>query len=138
MLESSRYSLAVLLPCYNEGLSIASVVISFRKVLPGARIYVYDNNSTDDTAQQAALAGATVVTHLFNAMSQMGGRAPGVAGAVMASNRLFAGIIADGHHVDGDTLSGLVLSRQRFAHFNNGDGDFMPQPCRDFGQVSIV
>jgi glycosyltransferase involved in cell wall biosynthesis len=62
MTESSRYSLAVLLPCYNEGLSIASVVISFRKVLPSARIYVYDNNSTDDTAQQAALAGATVIT----------------------------------------------------------------------------
>ena len=60
--DFSRYSLAVLLPCYNEGLSIASVVIGFRKVLPGARIYVYDNNSTDDTAQQAALAGATVIT----------------------------------------------------------------------------
>lgn len=60
--DSSRYSLAVLLPCYNEGLSIASVVITFRKVLPGARIYVYDNNSTDDTAQEAALAGATVIT----------------------------------------------------------------------------
>lgn len=60
--EIHRYGIAVLLPCYNEGLSIASVVIGFRKVLPGARIYVYDNNSTDDTAQQAALAGATVVT----------------------------------------------------------------------------
>jgi glycosyltransferase involved in cell wall biosynthesis len=62
MTDSSRYSLAVLLPCYNEGLSIASVVIDFRKALPGARIYVYDNNSTDDTAQQAAIAGATVIT----------------------------------------------------------------------------
>lgn len=60
--DLNRYTLAVLLPCYNEGLSIASVVIGFRKVLPGARIYVYDNNSTDDTGQQAALAGATVVT----------------------------------------------------------------------------
>lgn len=62
MSDSIRYSLAVLLPCYNEGLTIASVVIRFRKVLPSARIYVYDNNSTDDTAQQAALAGATVIT----------------------------------------------------------------------------
>ncbi|MBK8197453.1 MAG: glycosyltransferase [Acidobacteria bacterium] len=62
MSDSSRYSLAVLLPCYNEGLAIASVVIGFRKALPGARIYVYDNNSTDDTAQQAAIAGATVIT----------------------------------------------------------------------------
>lgn len=60
--DPNRYTLAVLLPCYNEGLSIASVVIGFRKALPGARIYVYDNNSTDDTAQQAALAGAVVVS----------------------------------------------------------------------------
>ncbi len=54
-------SLAVLLPCYNEGLSIASVVIGFRKALPQARIYVYDNNSKDNTADEARLAGATVV-----------------------------------------------------------------------------
>ena len=60
MTESSRYSLAVLLPCYNEGLSIASVVISFRKVLPGARIYVYDNNSTDGSIAEAEAAGAVV------------------------------------------------------------------------------
>jgi len=55
------YSIAVLLPCYNEGKSIAGVVLEFRKVLPTARIYVYDNNSSDDTAQQATLAGARVV-----------------------------------------------------------------------------
>lgn len=60
--DSHRYSVAVLLPCYNEGLSIAACVIGFRKALPAARIYVYDNNSTDDTAQQAAIAGATVIT----------------------------------------------------------------------------
>lgn len=52
---------AVLLPCYNEEQSIARVVMDFRKSLPGARIFVYDNNSTDETSQQAALAGATVV-----------------------------------------------------------------------------
>ena len=53
--------LAVLLPCYNEGAVIASVVLDFRRYLPGARIYVYDNNSADNTAEQAARAGATVV-----------------------------------------------------------------------------
>ena len=53
--------LAVLLPCYNEGAVIASVVLDFRRHLPGARIYVYDNNSSDDTSEQAARAGATVV-----------------------------------------------------------------------------
>lgn len=57
----SRYSVAVLLPCYNEAASIAKVVIDFRRALPNARIYVYDNNSMDETGQQAALAGATVV-----------------------------------------------------------------------------
>lgn len=54
-------NIAVLLPCYNEGAAIADVVMSFRKVLPGRRIFVYDNNSSDNTAEQAARAGATVV-----------------------------------------------------------------------------
>lgn len=53
--------IAVLLPCYNEATTIASVVLGFRAALPAARIYVYDNNSSDDTALRAALAGATVV-----------------------------------------------------------------------------
>lgn len=53
--------IAVLLPCYNEAMTIAAVVRGFREALPGARIYVYDNNSTDGTALQAMLAGAQVV-----------------------------------------------------------------------------
>ena len=53
--------IAVLLPCYNEGQTIGAVVAGFRQALPGARIYVYDNNSSDETALRAALAGATVV-----------------------------------------------------------------------------
>ena len=54
-------SVAVLLPCYNEAATIAEVVLDFRRALPGARIYVYDNNSADATSEQAARAGATVV-----------------------------------------------------------------------------
>lgn len=54
-------NIAVLLPCYNEGKTIASVVLGFRKSLPAARIFVYDNNSSDDTSARAAQAGATVV-----------------------------------------------------------------------------
>ena len=50
---------AVLIPCYNEK-TIGEVVSSFRNVLPDAKIYVYDNNSTDLTAQVAADAGAIV------------------------------------------------------------------------------
>lgn len=53
--------IAVLLPCYNEAATIADVVAGFRAALPTARVYVYDNNSTDGTALKAMLAGAHVV-----------------------------------------------------------------------------
>lgn len=53
--------IAVLLPCYNEAATISDVVAGFRAALPSARIYVYDNNSKDQTALRAALAGAIVV-----------------------------------------------------------------------------
>lgn len=53
--------IAVLLPCYNEEQTIADVVLGFRRELPQARIFVYDNNSTDRTAIVAARAGATVI-----------------------------------------------------------------------------
>lgn len=53
--------IAILLPCYNEAPTIAGVVRGFREALPSARIYVYDNNSTDGTALQAMLAGAQVM-----------------------------------------------------------------------------
>ena len=51
---------AVLVPCYNEAPTIARVVADFRAALPEATIYVYDNNSTDGTADIAAAAGAVV------------------------------------------------------------------------------
>ncbi len=50
----------VLLPCFNEEGAIGAVIDRFRKVLPGASIYVYDNNSTDRTAEVAAGHGAIV------------------------------------------------------------------------------
>jgi len=57
--------IAVLIPCYNEAKTIARVVADFRRALPGAAIYVYDNNSGDDTARIAAEAGA-VVRHEYS------------------------------------------------------------------------
>ena len=51
---------AVLIPCYNEEAAIATVVGEFRAALPGAAVYVYDNNSRDQTAARAAAAGAVV------------------------------------------------------------------------------
>jgi glycosyltransferase involved in cell wall biosynthesis len=55
-------SVAVLIPCYNEAAAIAKVVADFRVALPQARIYVYDNNSHDDTMGVARDAGAVVRT----------------------------------------------------------------------------
>jgi len=54
--------IAVLLPCYNEEAAIGQTVAGFRAALPGARIYVYDNNSADRTREVAAAAGAIVRT----------------------------------------------------------------------------
>ena len=51
---------AVLIPCYNEELTINKVVSDFHKALPEAEIYVYDNNSTDNTYFEAEKAGAIV------------------------------------------------------------------------------
>ncbi|WP_077071194.1 MULTISPECIES: glycosyltransferase family 2 protein [Bacteria] len=53
-------SIAVLIPCYNEAVTIGKVVDDFRRELPGASIYVYDNNSSDDTAAIAREHGAIV------------------------------------------------------------------------------
>ena len=51
---------AVLVPCFNEEAAIAKVVSDFKAALPGATVYVYDNNSTDRTSEVAAAAGAEV------------------------------------------------------------------------------
>lgn len=52
--------IAVLIPCYNEAKTVEKVVKDFKEILPEAAIYVYDNNSTDDTAMLAERAGAIV------------------------------------------------------------------------------
>jgi len=59
-MTANRYDVAVLVPCYNEGRAIAQVVAGFRVALPGATVYVYDNNSRDDTVAVAKQAGAVV------------------------------------------------------------------------------
>src|SRR4051812_23466182 len=52
--------IAVLLPCHNQAATIGTIVSGFAAALPTAQIYVFDNNSTDDTARTAARAGASV------------------------------------------------------------------------------
>ena len=51
---------AVIIPCYNEAVTIGKVVDDFRRVLPEAAVYVYDNNSSDGTGDIARAHGATV------------------------------------------------------------------------------
>lgn len=77
-------------------------------VAAGVTVFAGHSDATADDIATAEAQGLRGATHLFNAMSQMTGRAPGVAGAVMASDRLFAGIIADGHHVDWRTATVAV------------------------------
>lgn len=55
-----NFRVAVLLPCHNEALSIRTVVADFSRALPHASIYVYDNCSSDNTADEARAAGAIV------------------------------------------------------------------------------
>ena len=83
-------TVAVLVPCYNEAAAIGKVVADFRALLPRARIYVYDNNSTDNTASVAAQAGAIV-------------RSEHQQGKGNVVRRMFADIDADVYVlVDGD------------------------------------
>lgn len=58
--ELQQGRLAVLIPCLNEAGAIGCVVAAFRRALPGAAVYVYDNGSTDGTPAEAAAAGALV------------------------------------------------------------------------------
>ena len=58
----SAARIAVLIPCHNEELTVAEVVRSFRAELPEAKLFVFDNNSTDQTAARASAAGATVMS----------------------------------------------------------------------------
>ena len=82
--------IAVLIPCYNEEVAIPRVVAGFRAALPGADIFVYDNNSRDRTAAEAAAAGAVV-------------RTENLQGKGFVIRRMFADIEADAYVlVDGD------------------------------------
>lgn len=70
----------------------------------GATVSLGHTDADFQTVSDAQKSGVTCVTHLFNAMSQLGNRAPGVVGAVLESKRLWAGLIADGIHVDAATI----------------------------------
>ena len=87
--ETAR-RVAVVVPCYNEAIAIGAVVAGFRAALPGALVYVYDNNSTDATADVAARTGAIV-------------RRVDLQGKGNVVRRMFADVDADAYvMVDGD------------------------------------
>ncbi|MDO5640935.1 MAG: N-acetylglucosamine-6-phosphate deacetylase [Paracoccus sp. (in: a-proteobacteria)] len=74
----------------------------------GAVVSLGHSDCGADQARAAFDAGARMVTHLFNAMSQLGHRQPGLVGAALDDGRVFAGLIADGFHVD-DVALGVAL-----------------------------
>ena len=83
-----------------------------RLVDHGIIVSIGHSDATYDTARAAADAGASGVTHLFNAMSQLGHRHPGVTGAALDHGGLWCGIIADGHHVDASVLRLALRAKQ--------------------------
>ena len=88
---NSQLSIAILIPCYNEEAGIADVINAFKKHIPTATIYVYDNNSTDQTIACAQNAGAVV-------------RCESRQGKGNVVRRMFADIEADLYvMIDGDS-----------------------------------
>src|SRR5580693_6726800 len=96
MMSSMR--VAVLVPCFNEEAAVATVVADFRKALPSADIYVYDNNSKDRTAAVAREAGAEV-------------RSERRQGKGHVVRRMFADVDADIDVLVNDRLDMVVGSR---------------------------
>ncbi len=85
-----RSPIAVLIPCYNESATLTRVINDFKQQLPHARIYVYDNASTDNSVELAEAAGA-IVKHVF------------LRGKGQVIRRMFADVEADVYvMVDGD------------------------------------
>ncbi|WP_293854139.1 N-acetylglucosamine-6-phosphate deacetylase [uncultured Alsobacter sp.] len=82
-------------------------------VAAGLRVSIGHSDADVHTVARAVAAGATGVTHLYNAMSQLVSRAPGVVGATLADDRLTAGIICDGLHVDPVALSVAYKAKGR-------------------------
>ena len=94
--------IAVLIPCYNESKTIKKVVEDFKKVLPEATIYVYDNNSSDDTVEIAEKAGA-IVRHEYQ------------QGKGNVIRRMFREIDAECYVMtDGDDTYPLLLQSYKF------------------------
>jgi len=107
------YRTAVLIPCYNEAVAIKDTVAGFREALPEATIYVYDNNSTDDTSARALEAGAVV-------------RSEPLQGKGNVVRRMFADVEADVYVMaDGDATYDPGAARRMIALLFEQDLDMV-------------
>ena len=77
----------------------------------GAVVSIGHSDASYDVTNAAFAAGATMATHLFNAMSQLGNREPGVVGAVLSNPNVFAGLIADGIHVHPAAIAAALRAK---------------------------
>lgn len=103
--------IAVLIPCYNEAATVTKVVSDFAAVLPGAKIYVYDNNSRDETSKLAKTAGAIV-------------RSEKMQGKGHVVRRMFADVEADIYVlVDGDATYDAASASAMIAALRDGPYD---------------
>ena len=106
-------SIAVLVPCYDEATTIGKVVRDFRRALPEAEIYVFDNNSADGTAREAREAGAVVIREKRQGK-----------GFVVAS--MLERVVADLYlMVDGDDTYPADAARALLAPLLRGDADMV-------------
>lgn len=109
----SQLRIAVLVPCFNEAAAVATVVADFRKALPTAELYVYDNNSTDRTAAAAREAGAIV-------------RSERRQGKGHVVRRMFADVDADIYVlVDGDATYDAPSAPRMIDHLLDGRFDMV-------------
>jgi len=80
-------------------------------VQSGVRVSIGHSEASAAVVGRAVESGATAVTHLFNAMPPLAGRAPGIVGAALAEPRLVAGLIADGQHIDPVSLRAAFAAK---------------------------
>jgi N-acetylglucosamine-6-phosphate deacetylase len=80
--------------------------------MAGITVSIGHSDATVEAARAAADAGASMVTHLFNAMSPLTHRAPGLVGAALDDGRLWCGLIADGHHVAPEAIRIALRAKQ--------------------------
>ncbi|MCI4643957.1 MAG: glycosyltransferase family 2 protein [Hyphomonadaceae bacterium] len=121
---SDQWKIAVLLPCHNEEAAIAQTIEGFRAALPTAVIYVYDNASTDQTAEVAARAGAVV-------------RKEPLKGKGNVVRRMFADIEADIYVLaDGDATYDASAAPALIEELENNQADMVVGVRKDTGDAS--